>query len=202
MKVLHSVYTFLLTALLAGSVAFPAWAQEDAMKDLPGYVDFGALTAMYGEPMVEIAVGQTLLNMVSAFAASEDPEAAQLFKRLQGVRIQVFEIAALPEGALDHVNAVAASLSKSGWEPVVKVSSPDEQVRIFMKINGDRFEGITVMAVDEQEAAFINVIGNLDPAELEKVMDNFDIQLDADNGDGRDDDKDSAGNNAKDKDEE
>jgi hypothetical protein len=126
---------------------------------------------------------------VSAFAADEDPEAAQLFKRLQGVRIQVFEISTLPEGALDHVNTVASSLSSSGWEPVVKVSSADEQVRIFMKINGDHVEGITVMAVDEEEAAFINVIGNLDPAELEKVMDNFDIDL---SDDGHDDDSNGA----------
>jgi len=190
------VLTCILTALLAGSLAFPASAQEDAMKGLPGYVDFGALAAMYGEPTVEIAVGQSLLGMVSAFAASEDPEAAELFKRLQGVRIQVFELSTLPEGALDHVNTVASTLSSSGWEPVVKVSSADEQVRIFMKINGDMVEGITVMAVDEQEAAFINVIGNLNPAELEKVMDNFDIQLDTDgNGDVQDDDKDSARNN-------
>lgn len=199
MKVLPTIYTIILTAL----VALPASAQEDAMKGLPGYVDFGALTAMYGQPTVEIAVGRSLLNMVSAFAASEDPEAAQLFKRLQGVRIQVFELSTLPEGALDHVNTVASSLRSGGWEPVVKVSSADEQVRIFMKMNGDHVEGITVMAVDEEEAAFINVIGNLDPAELEKVMDNFDIQLDANSdSDGQDDAKDSAKDNAKDKDEE
>lgn len=191
------VLTFILTALLAGSLAFPASAQEDAMKDLPGYVDFGALSAMFGEPSVEIAVGRSLLNMVSAFTAGEDPEAAQLFKRLQGVRIQVFELSTLPDGALDHVNTVASSLRSGGWEPVVKVSSADEQVRIFMKMNGDHVEGITVMAVDAEEAAFINVIGNLNPAELEKVMDNFDIQLNADgNRDGQDNDKDSARNNS------
>ena len=188
MKVLPTIYTFVLTA----SLAFPAWAQEDAMKGLPGYVDFGSLTALYGEPSVEIAVGQSLLNMVSAFAASEDPEAAQLFKRLQGVRIQVFETAKAPEGALEQVSAVASNLSDSGWEPVVKVSSKDEQVRIFMKINGDRVEGITVMAVDDEEAAFINVIGNLNPAELEKVMDNFDVEINGnDGGDDPDPDFDS-----------
>ena len=175
------VLTFILTALLA----VPAWAQEDAMKDLPGYVDFGSLSSLYGDPSVEIAVGQSLLNMVGAFAASEDPETAALFKRLQGVRIQVFETPKLSEGALDHVKSVAAQLSGSGWEPVVKVNTEDEQVRIFMKINGDRVEGITVMAVDEQEAAFINVIGNLNPAELEKVMDNFDIGVG--NGEEKDD---------------
>ena len=187
MRVLKPILTVILTALLA----LPAWAQEDAMKGLPGYVDFGSLTALYGEPSVEIAVGKSLLSMVSAFAASEDPEAAGLFKRLQGVRVQVFETAELPEGALEQVNAVASKLSGSGWEPVVKVSSKDEQVRIFMKINGEMVEGITVMAVDEQEAAFINVIGNLNPAELEKVMDNFDVDINGNDSSDDDDDGDN-----------
>jgi hypothetical protein len=47
-----------------------------------------------------------------------------------------------------------------------------------MKINGDRVEGITVMAVEESEAVFVNVIGDLNPEELERVMDNFDVEID------------------------
>jgi len=166
------------TALLA----WPAWAQDDAMKDLPGYVDFGQLSEIFGEPSVEIAVGQSLLGMVSAFAASEDPEVAALFKRLQGVRINVFATKGLSAGALDHVKLVSSRLSALGWEPVVKVNSADEQVRIFMKINGDAVDGITVMAVEKDEAAFINVIGNLNPTELAKVMDNFDVHINDDGG--------------------
>ena len=33
------------------------------------------------------------------------------------------------------------------------------------------------MAVDEEEAVFINVIGSLDPNELSQVMDNFDVDV-------------------------
>jgi len=172
------IVLMLLTALLAT----PAWAQEDAMKNLPGYVDFGQLNALFGEPSVEIAVGPTLLGLVASFSADEDPEVAEIFKRLDGVRIKVFETSGTDAGinasAFDHVGKISSSLSAMGWESVVKVTEPGEQVRIFMKINGDLVEGITVMAIEQDEAAFINVIGNLNPAELEKVMDNFEIEID------------------------
>jgi hypothetical protein len=102
---------------------------------------------------------------------------AELFKRLQGVRIRVFENASVTAGALDYVKEVSSRLSDGGWEPVVTVNTEAEQVRIFMKINADIVEGITVMAVEENEAAFINVIGNLNPAQLDKVMDNFDVDI-------------------------
>jgi len=167
----------LLVALAAIPAAGTAWAQEDALKDFPGYVDFGSLSDIFGEPTVQIAIGQSLLNMVGAFSASEDPELAALFKRLQGVRVNVFETPGVPGGAFDYVKDVSSKLSSRGWESVVTVNSADEQVRIFMKIEGDRIEGITVMSVQSDEAAFINVIGSLNPAELERVMDNFDVDI-------------------------
>jgi hypothetical protein len=60
----------------------------------------------------------------------------------------------------------------------VTVNSTDEQVRVFMKINAEMVDGITVMAVEENEAVFVNVIGNINPAELERVMKNFDVEID------------------------
>jgi len=166
----------LIIALVA-LLAWPVYAQEDAMKDLPGYVDFGQLNSLFGEPSVQIAVGESLLGMVSAISANEDPEVAALFNRLKGVRVNVFETASLDESAVDHVKNVSSKLSDMGWESVVTVNSADEQVRIFMKISNNMVEGITVMAVEDQESVFINVIGNINPAELGRVMDNFDISF-------------------------
>jgi hypothetical protein len=164
---------FCLTALLA----LPAVAQEDALKGYSGYVDFGELTGIFGEPTVQISVGESLLNLVGSLSAKEDPEAAALFGRLKGVRVNVFENREIPDEGLDFVKDVSSKLSALGWESVVTVNSDDEQVRIFMKMNGESVDGITVMAVEATEAVFVNVIGNINPAELEKVMDNFDVDI-------------------------
>ena len=50
--------------------------------------------------------------------------------------------------------------------------------KMLMKIADNRVQGITVMAVEPTEAVFVNVIGDLNPEELEKVMDNFDVSVD------------------------
>lgn len=166
----------LLIGLMA-MLAFPAIAQEDALKAFPGYVDFGELGSIFGEPSVQIAVGASLLGLISSLGANEDPEAAALLKRLNGVRVNVYETTEMAEGAVDYVKTVSSQLSQRGWESVVTVNSADEQVRIFMKLNSDRVEGITVMAVQDDEAVFVNVIGNINPEELGKVMDKFDIDM-------------------------
>ena len=163
---------------LGAVLAFPALAQEDALKAFPGYVDFGELNSTFGEPTVQISIGASLLSLVGTLSAQEDPEAAELFKKLNGVRVNVFETEAMAVGAVDLVKDISGKLSESGWESVVTVNSADEQVRVFMKLNGETVDGITVMAVEESEAVFVNVIGNINPAELERVMKNFDIKLD------------------------
>ena len=170
---------------LGALLALPAMAQEDALKALPGYVDFGELGAIFGEPTVQIAIGESLLNLVAGLSAQEDPEAAALFSKLKGVRVNVFETEAMAAGAVDFVKDISSQLAGHGWESVVTINSPDEQVRIFMKLNGESVDGITVMAVEDTEAVFVNVIGNISPAELERVMDNFDVDI----GDRRDNDQ-------------
>ena len=169
-------FKFLIMCLSA-MLALPAMAQEDALTAFPGYVDFGELGDIFGEPTVQIAVGQSLLNLVSSLSANEDPDAAALLGRLKGVRVNVYETDEIADGALDYVKNISSTLGAVGWESVVTVNSNEEQVRIFMKINGEMVEGITVMAVDETEAVFVNVIGNINPDELGAVMDRFDIDL-------------------------
>jgi len=181
-KAFSKILTLLMTAMLA----LPAMAQEDALKAFPGYVDFGELNSIFGEPTVQISIGASLLGLVGSLSASEDPETAEMFKRLNGVRVNVFENQQIPAEGLDFVKDISAQLSDRGWESVVTVNSEDEQVRIFMMINGDQVEGITVMAVEESEAVFVNVIGNINPAELEKVMSNFDVDLDGNDEDTHD----------------
>lgn len=167
----------MMVACITAMVSLPVLAQEDGLKDYAGYVDFGELNEMFGEPTVQISVGQSLLGLVSSLSASEDPEVAELFKRLFGVRINVFEMNGMVDGAVDLVKSVASNLSSRGWESVVTVNSLEEQVRVFMMINNNQVEGITVMALEDDEAVFVNVIGNINPEELSRVMDNFDINV-------------------------
>ena len=47
-----------------------------------------------------------------------------------------------------------------------------------MKIEDTVMEGMTVMTVDEEEVMFINIIGKLNPKQLGKVMDGFDVDID------------------------
>lgn len=169
---------FLIAALTA-LLALPAMAQEDALKDLPGYIDFGELSAVYGEPKVLINIGGSVLRFVSGMASEGDPDTAEMMGNLKGVRIQVYSTEGQDaSAALDRADQLKGFLSKQDWEPIVQVNDEGEKAYIFIKLAGDDMEGLAVMAVDDSEAVFINIIGKLDPNQLADVMDNFDVDID------------------------
>jgi len=168
-----------LASLLGVALALPAAAQEDAMKDLPGYVDFGIFPGVYGEPKVMINLGGSILKFVGGMSR-DDPETAALMDKLKGVRINVYSVEeGSADPALQKIAQVKTMLQSSNWEPIVQVNEDGEQAQIFIKFSGDVMEGLTVMAVDEEEAVFINIIGQLEPDQLSQVMDNFDIDIDS-----------------------
>jgi len=161
-------------------IALPVMAQEDELKNLAGYVDFGDLSATYGEPKITINLGGTMLNFVGMMSSSESPETSAMISKLKGIRVQIYSLEEDAGAARDQFSETRNSLKSSGWEPIVQVNEDDEQVLVYMKAIDGNMEGMTVMVVDDEEAVFVNVIGQLNPAELAQVMDKFDVDVDLD----------------------
>lgn len=169
-----------IVGLFCTLFTLPVIAQEDELKDLPGYVDFGDLSLTYGEPKITINLGGTMLNFVGMMSSSESPETSEMISKLKGIRVQIYSIEENAEVAHNQFGDTKNSLKSSGWEPIVQVNEDDEQVLVYMKAVDGQMEGMTVMVVDQEEAVFVNVIGQLNPTELAQVMDKFDVNVDLD----------------------
>ena len=174
--------TSLIKSILIGGlcalISLPVLAQEDELKNLAGFVDFGDLSKTYGEPSISINIGGTLLSFVSALSEDSNPDTAEMMGQLKGVRVFGYPINEEPGVANNKFMEVKSNLKSKGWEPVVQVNKTDEQVMIYMKMNGSAMEGLTVMTVDATEIMFINIIGKLDPKKLGQMMKNFDVDID------------------------
>lgn len=75
---------------------------------------------------------------------------------------------------------VKSLLQADDWEPVVQVKESDEQVQIFMKTENDVMQGLAVMAVNDEEAVFLNILGEIDPAKVGAVMNQLNVDVDVD----------------------
>ena len=157
-------------------LALSAVAQEDELKTMPGYVAFESLDEVYGEPKVRVNVGGFLLSLMSK-AAKNDPEAAAVLEGLEGVRINVYSTGGEVSPAIDQLQNAKNMLSNQNWEPIIQVNEDRQNVQVFIKANGEGVQGLTVMAVDADDAVFVNILGSIDPENLGAIMDQFDVDL-------------------------
>lgn len=173
-----SIFRSILIGGLCALISLPALGQEDELKGLAGFVDFGDLSSTYGEPSISINIGGTLLGFVAAMSDESNPETSDMMAQLKGVRVFGYPINKDAAVARSKFLEVKSTLKSKGWEPVVQVNEAEDQVMIYMKMNGSNMEGLTVMTVDTEEVMFINIIGKLDPKKLGQMMNNFDVDID------------------------
>ena len=170
-----------MTLMLGLLISTAGMAQTNEIKKLAGSVDFGDLTSSYGEPNVEINLGPSMLQFASAIIGDEDPEALAVMKGLKAIRVKIYNIDGNADAAIGQINKSRKQLEADNWEQIVKVKDEGEQTHIFMKMIDGKIEGMTVLvAGDEDEAIFINIIGNIDPKDLGKITDSFDVDIDLD----------------------
>jgi hypothetical protein len=170
---------YLISAALSLLLGVSAWAQTEGMENMPGYVDFGSLNAIYGEPRVMINLGGPLMQLLTAAAQhSDDPAAAAMMKDLEGVRINVYDTGGNQAPALAQMGEAKAALEAAQWQPFVQVQEEGENVQMFTKVEGDKMQGMAIMVVNEEEAVFLNILGEIDPAQVGRVVDQLNVGVD------------------------
>jgi hypothetical protein len=173
MKNLINIFVLLFFVSAASMLA-----QEEDYSKYPGFANFGDLAALEdGEMVTEILIEEKLLKMVSKFT-KDDIELSDLIGGLKLIKVNTFEVT--PSNA-DQLMAKAKSIDtdliRKKWDRIVKTKSKGEIANVYIKTVGDEeFVGLTVVAIDEGgEAAFVNIVGNINMDALGKLGQKFDI---------------------------
>lgn len=173
----------LILLLPATALADEPLTEEQLLRE-PGYVDFGDLWKYSdGDEEVEIHLTQPLLGVVGAFVRGEDPELADLILDLHLVKVNQFSFErADEENVRKIIDDTAGDLRKDGWDNIIKVRERDERVNVFVKFAGESrsheeavLSGLAVLVLENDSAAFVNVVGRFRLQDIARVGAQFDI---------------------------
>jgi len=177
MKKLDDMRIFLSAAATLLLFSFAARAADPS-----GYVDFGDLETLTGNPpRVEVDLGGPMIRFLAAASREAEPDVADMMSKLKSVRVNVFDLAPGSEEATHlKLQSLAADLEARDWERAVVVREEGETiVHMYMKLDGEDVVGLTFMAVDDDdEAIFINIVGEVDPEQLGKLAAKFGVDGD------------------------
>ena len=162
--------------LLAG----PACAQsKPPLKGQLMLPEFAALADKASES-VNVTLDANLLGMGCRFLSAEDPEEAKAKKlctSLRGIFVRHFTFDsdyAYPKADIDRVRR---QLSAPGWNRIVEARSKKENtdVDVFVLIEGDKAQGLSIIASQPREFTIVNIVGNIDLEDLHELEGQFQI---------------------------
>lgn len=178
------IVAFLLLLTLIFVVADASAQSSQSARQHPGYVDLetmGSLRRVIGhEPTIEVNVEGALLRLVAEASRYEDPDLANMLRRLEGVFVRGFDISESSAGrAREQASVIGRELEKVGWTTIVSINEHDEYVRMFARMQRDEIVGMVVMVVDEggREAIFLNIVGDVDPEEIGRIGSKFRVRV-------------------------
>jgi hypothetical protein len=133
---------------------------------------------------VDISLNGFLLRTLSKLAhtaeeSGDETEAAALgmLGDIKSVQIRSFQFD--QDDAYDNadIDAVRRQLSRGGWTALVQSRKRHtrEDVDVFVRMVGDRIEGLAVVASEPREFTIVNVVGHIDIDKVAKLEGQFGI---------------------------
>ncbi len=172
---------FVIAALM---LAGPAFAAPKGQLQIPEF----ATLADKADETVTVTLDANLLGMAARFLSNEDPEQAKakkLVSSLTGIYVRHYTFAAdyaYPKGDIDGVRR---QLNAPGWSRIVGAVSKKENtnVDVFVLIDGEKAQGLAIIASEPREFTIVNIVGNIDLEQLHDLEGNFGVpNLEIDTG--------------------
>jgi hypothetical protein len=169
---------FVLFALLLGFQSALGQERDEALTNLPGYVDLGAWAGLdTAESTVEVYIKEPILGLVARLAGEGDPELARVLSALKLIRVQTYSIGAARTPSIkSEIEEIRKRLQKEHWETVVRAQEKNEQVHVFLKSAENKVNGLFIVAAEYgDEIAFVNIVGDIDLDSIARLGEKFDI---------------------------
>ena len=160
------------TMLFAG----PAWAATKGQLQIP---EFAALADKASET-VTVTLDSNLLGMAARFLSSEDPEQAKAKKlvgSLTGIYVRNYSFDTDYAYPKSDIEGVRRQLNAPGWSRIVGVVSKKENsnVEVFILADGNKAQGLAIIASEPREFTIVNIVGNIDLEQLHDLEGNFGV---------------------------
>jgi Domain of unknown function (DUF4252) len=128
---------------------------------------------------VNISLDLSLLRLVaqSMNNGPDDQAVKNVLNGLEGIYVRSFEFATDQAYPQSDVDQVLKQLNAAGWDKFVSVHNTQqhEDVEVSMRREGNRVEGLVVVARNPREFTIVNLVGSVDLKQLSQLQGKFGV---------------------------
>lgn len=156
------------------------FAQKADYSKEQGFYDLSSISSLAkGDKGTEILVEGGMLKMLAKMAGEKNEDMAKQLSELKLVRLTSFETDESNIKAVENkIASIDKELKDKNWERLARMKGEEEYYNIYVKTSGtEKFLGIVITSINSRAkmAAFINVVGEIDPELIGKLAKNFNI---------------------------
>jgi hypothetical protein len=140
---------------LAFVATLPSFAQDARVR-----IDYLNRLAGKAVEAVDVKFDQELLNVL-AVSSKADEKLKESVANLKGVYVKGFKFTREGEYAPADLDELRSQLR--GWERVVEVRNKrgGDNGELYLKLQGDKVIGMTIISADPLELYVVNIVGNI-----------------------------------------
>ena len=138
-----------------------------------GYADIESPYWWQADSKLNLSLGPLALGTARwIIDEDEDPEIDALLDDVDGVRVSVYTVEDNDDIFEENFAETRKNLNTDGWQHIMRVNddkSADHSL-MFIKSNGEVIDGLVVLSLSDDEAVFVNIIGNIKPDSFDPIM--------------------------------
>ncbi|HLM57089.1 MAG TPA: DUF4252 domain-containing protein [Pyrinomonadaceae bacterium] len=126
---------------------------------------------------VNVEIDSILINLAGSVLSDKDDEekgVKELIKGLRGLYVRSYEFKAGGQYAESDLSQIRSQLSGPGWSRVLSLKNRGDDfddAEVYAAREGNRVEGLVILAVDPKEVTVINLVGSVDLDKLQRLAD-------------------------------
>jgi hypothetical protein len=129
---------------------------------------------------VDLSLTPNLIQLGAAMLDPKDPDQGQVKKivsGLQAIYIKSFEFKKEGEYSKADLDQIRGQLKAPEWQRMVGVESSEdrETVEVWVRTEGGKMSGLTILAAEPRELTVVNLVGAVDPAAIGELGGHFGI---------------------------
>lgn len=178
-RTLETAMRFRSIIVACALLALPALAAaaDPGRLRLP---DFSGL-AKRATQSVDISLDPSLLRLASGVvddkSGANGAAVNDLIKGIRGIYVRSYSFDKPGEYSQADVKMVEAQLLAPGWQAVVSTRDlkQGKDVDVYLRRNGDRTDGLAIIAADPRQLTIVNIVGAIDLARLARLQGQFGV---------------------------
>ena len=168
------------TRIVAGLALSVAAAATAAAQDR-GRIRLDSLDALGPKAVetVNVNIDGILIRFAGGFLSdkeNDEKEVKELISGVRGIYVRSYEFKAAGQYSEAELSQIRSQLAGPGWSRVMSFRRRGEEMRdaeFYVAREGERVEGLVVLAANPKEVTVINIVGSVDLEKLQKLADNI-----------------------------